>query len=161
MKTLISMAAVGLLLIFTGIVAIASSIETGASSDLAAHFARFLPGSPMPSGISCDGGFGGYYEEGQMICRTIGTHFCERGYLIISNSRIVHTAFLRCNFPLALLVAEYGRWEQKRGYGRVIMVRWPQLLAQVRRNGWFNLMEPVSMLSWRQPQDASPTPSPS
>ena len=66
---------------------------------------------------------------------------------------MVYTTFFNCNFPLAYLVAQYGRYDQVRRYRRVLVLRWLGVYAHVRREGWLNAMEPVSIVTWWTPRE--------
>jgi len=115
-----------------------------------AEYQRYMPGNPIPEGVECDG-TSGLYEHVQVLCRTRGGSYCEHGYVVARNDVIIHTTFFRCNFPVAYLIAEYGRYEQVRRYRRVLVLRWPNAYAHVRRSGWLNAMDPVYIVTWWRP----------
>jgi hypothetical protein len=117
-----------------------------------AEFDAYLPGNNLPPDLSCEV-VETYQTRGQWVCRLTGGPHCESGYLIARDAVIIHTTFFRCNFPVAYLVAEYGRYENVRRYSRGLLLRWPNIYAHVKRNGWLNSMEPVSIVTWWQPPE--------
>lgn len=134
-----------------GILMIAPQFGQGEDAAHAlAEYERYMPGNPMPEGVECEGA-NGFYDYTQVLCRTEGGRYCEHGYLLVRNDIIIHTTFFRCNFPVAYMIAEYGRYEQVRRYRRVIVLRWANAYAHVRRTGWLNAMAPVSIVTWWRP----------
>lgn len=119
-----------------------------------AQYERFIPGSPMPNGLDCDGATG-FYDNIQVLCRVEGGQYCQHGYIVVRHSVIVHTTFFRCNFPVAYLVAQYGRYEQVRRYRRALVLRWPHAYAHVRRTGWLNSMQSVYIVTWWRATESS------
>ncbi len=117
-----------------------------------ADYEAYMPGQPIPDDIECEG-MSGYYDNVQILCRTAGGPYCEQGYVVGRNGVIVHTTLYRCHFPVAYLVAKYGRYDELRRYRRVLVLRWPSVYAHVRREGWMNALEPVSIVSWWKPRD--------
>jgi hypothetical protein len=122
-----------------------------AASALAAY-EPFMPGSPIPKNVECEG-MSGFYDSVQILCRMEGGPHCEQGYVVGRDGVIIHTTFFRCHFPVAFLIAEYGRYEEVRRYRRVLVLRWPGAYAHVRREGWMNSMEPVSIVTWWKPPE--------
>lgn len=112
-----------------------------------ADYQPFMPGNPIPADVECEG-MSGFYDSLQVLCRAEGGPYCERGYMVGREGIIIHTTFYRCNFPVAYLIAEYGRYEEVRRYRRVLVLRWPDTYAHVRREGWLNSMQPVSIVTW-------------
>jgi|FLYN01.1.fsa_nt_gi hypothetical protein len=119
-----------------------------------AEYERFMPGVTVPEDVSCDG-MAGFYDTVQVLCRVEGGPYCEHGYVVARRGVIVHTTFFRCDFPVAYLVAQYGRYEEVRRYRRVLVLRWPHAYAHVRRSGWMNSMEPVYIVTWWRPTKPS------
>jgi hypothetical protein len=119
-----------------------------------AEYAPYMPGNEVPDGLNCES-TNGFYEQVQILCRTQGGSHCEHGYVIARDGIIIHTTFFRCHFPVAYLTAEYGRYEQVRRYTKIMVLRWPNAYAHVRRTGWLNAMAPVSIVTWWRP---TPTP---
>jgi hypothetical protein len=117
-----------------------------------AGFQPFMPGNPIPEDVECEG-MSGFYDSVQVLCRTEGGPYCERGYMVGREGVIIHTTFYRCNFPVAYLVAEYGRYEEVRRYSAVLVLRWSEAYAHVRREGWLNSMQPVSIVTWWKPPE--------
>jgi hypothetical protein len=112
----------------------------------------FMPGNPIPEGVDCDG-ITGFYDDPQVLCRTDGSPYCERGYMVGREGVIIHTTFYRCHFPVAFLVAEYGRYEEVWRYREVVVLRWAEAYAHVSRKGWLNSMQPVSIVTWWKPPE--------
>jgi hypothetical protein len=138
-----------------GILMVAPQFGQGEDAGNAlAEYERYMPGNPIPDGLTCDE-TGGLYDSMQTLCQTDGGSYCGHGYLIARHDIIVHATFFRCNFPLAYLIADYGRYEQASRYKRLTVLRWPNAFAQVRRSGWLNAMSPVHIVTWWRP--ASPS----
>jgi hypothetical protein len=134
-----------------GMLMMASQLRQGedAAHGLAAY-ERYLPGNPLPEGMECET-TNGFYNYSQVMCRAEGGPYCEHGYVLVRNNVIMHTSFFRCHFPVAYMIAEYGRYEQVRRYKRVILLRWQGAYAHVRRTGWLNAMASVSIVTWWRP----------
>ena len=112
-----------------------------------ADYQPFMPGNSIPADIECEG-MSGFYDSVQVLCRTEGGPYCERGYMVAREGVIINTTFYRCNFPVAYLVAQHGRFDEVRRYHRLVVLRWPDVYAQVRREGWLNSMQMVSVVTW-------------
>jgi len=140
-----------LALVVFGVLMVAPQLGQGEDAAHAlAEYEPYLPGNPLPDNLNCESA-GGYYNYAQVLCHADGGSYCERGYVMARNDIITHTSFFHCNFPVAYLIAEYGRYEQVRRYKRIIMLRWPNAYAHVRRDGWLNAMAPVSIITWWRP----------
>jgi hypothetical protein len=120
------------------------------AADGLAEYERYMPGNPIPNDLTCENS-NGFYERLQVLCRSEGGSYCEHGYVVARDGIIIHTTFFRCDFPVAYLTAEYGRYEQVRRYTKVIVLRWPNAYAHIHRNGWLNAMASVSIVTWWRP----------
>jgi hypothetical protein len=135
-----------------GVLLLAPQIGRGEDASQAlAEYSPYMPGNAVPHNLTCNS-VSGYDEELQLMCRVPGGTFCQHGYIMVDDGIITQTSFFKCHFPLAYLIAQYGRYEQVQHFSRVVILRWPDMYAHVRRDGRFYAMQPVHIISWWQPR---------
>jgi len=124
--------------------------KRGEVVDVRIEYARWLPGSPMPSELDCDyyrdSMFGGYES---WYCRLPETRFCMTGYVFGNAEQVRVMSVSRCALPLQALLAEYGRWDRHKRARRAHYLHWgdARLYATVR--GWqLNALSNVWSASW-------------
>ncbi len=138
--------------VLLGILLFAPHVGRGEDASSALdEYARYLPGNPVPGDLSCRTMMGFYEVETQMACHADGGSYCDFGRVIANHGVITQATFYRCNFPLAYLTAQYGRYDQIRRYSQTIILRWHGVSANVRRTGLFHLMQSVYVVTWWKP----------
>lgn len=110
-------------------------------------YQRYLPGNPIASDMVCRS-LNEYPGASGEMCTLETAPYCQRGYLIVRAGIITYLRLTGCNFPAAYLIADYGRPQRITRYRRVALLVWEGLSAQLRNNGWFNSMQPVSSVGW-------------
>jgi hypothetical protein len=118
------------------------------------EYARYLPGNPIPTNLSCDTNHN-FYEEFHTRCRVEGGAHCAFGQIMADRGVIVQTTFYMCQFPVAYLTAEYGHFQSTQRLNRWLVLRWYSVNAQVSGIGRPDTMEIVQTVTWWRPDESS------
>jgi hypothetical protein len=79
------------------------------------------------------------------------TRITTRNITHAARSKIEHTVFYECHFPVAYLIAEYGHYRLAQHYSNALVLRWSHVYAHVDNDGWLNAMQPVNTVTWWRP----------
>jgi|FLYK01.1.fsa_nt_gi hypothetical protein len=118
------------------------------------EYARYFPGNPIPSDLSCRME-ASYYEEYHTRCHVDGGTHCEFGQITGDRGRIVQVTLHQCRFPLAYLIAKYGHQRHVQRYRHSTILRWPSVYVQVSSIGWLDAMQPVRTVTWWRPVEVN------
>ena len=110
-------------------------------------YEHYLPGNSIPPDAECHP-LNEYSHASGVMCTLGAGPYCQRGYLIARAGIITYLRLASCNFPVAYLIADYGRPRRITRYRRVALLMWEGRSAQVRNIGWFNSMQTVSSVGW-------------
>lgn len=150
--------------LFAGLIGAALTLKRGEYVDVEAYYAVYLPGSPLPDGVSCQEytDYMGYYHTSDYrYCRAPeGGGLCKSAHVWSQDGAIRWFYLSACDaLPLAYLIGEYGWPDRIRRYKVAYYLYWSverprgtsvnRIYAIMRR--WaLNPMASVSYISWSE-----------
>ena len=137
----------GLALVFTltGLALLGGRGED--SSHALAAYDPYMPGNRLPTHLPCQW-MTDYTTVYGLMCSLDGAPYCQRGYVIAQEGIITYLRLTRCDFPVAYLMAQRGRFERMTHYRRIVILLWTGMSAQMQRTGRFHTMQQVSSVGW-------------